>query len=191
MKIAIYRGSFDPFTNGHLKIVEYIINKNIVDEIWIMPCFQSKYGKNLSDYDHRINMCKLAISIFDSDKIKVSDYENGIVDLDTFEILSKIKQDYNINDIYFIMGMDNAIRAPSWKNFKELKYLAKIIIIPRLGYNPYNYWFMNMPHIYLNEYIENDINSTEIRKNIKNHDLNNLMIDSKVLDYILKYELYV
>ena len=45
-KIGIYGGSFNPITYGHTDVVKNIITKNLVDEIWIMPCAKNN-KKNL------------------------------------------------------------------------------------------------------------------------------------------------
>src|SRR4051812_40709890 len=59
MNIAIYGGSFDMPTLGHLMVVTHLLLNDVsVDRICIPPCFQQR-GKTLTEFHHREEMCRL------------------------------------------------------------------------------------------------------------------------------------
>ena len=54
MKIAIYPGSFDPITNGHIDIIERACN--IFDKVIISVVANAEKGNPLFTVDERKNM---------------------------------------------------------------------------------------------------------------------------------------
>lgn len=70
MKTALYTGSFDPITNGHLNIIQKATK--LFDKIIILIANNAK--KNyLFDIDDRISMLKKSLSHFDNIQIEYSD----------------------------------------------------------------------------------------------------------------------
>ncbi len=41
MKIALYLGSFNPFHNGHLKVIQQALNDFKIDKVVIVPTMQN------------------------------------------------------------------------------------------------------------------------------------------------------
>ena len=37
MKLGIYVGSFNPVHNGHLKVINYLLDNNYVDKVLVLP----------------------------------------------------------------------------------------------------------------------------------------------------------
>lgn len=145
------------------------------------------YTKNaLIDAKHRYNMLKLAIE----DKMEVEkiavESKIKLYASDTFEL---IKEKYNKDDIFFIMGSDNFRKMPTWKNYEELKSNYNIIVVERerkkiRNENPKN----------IIEFIpENlaEIDSTQIRQMIKNNENVEKYLNPNVIQYIKKNNLYI
>jgi nicotinate-nucleotide adenylyltransferase len=195
INIGLFGGSFNPITNSHVKLSKKILNSNInLKEIWFMPS-NSNDKKFLIDSYHRINMIKIAIQ--NIDKLKIFDFEiinklpcntlNTIKLLNKTEIIKKYK-------FYFIIGLDVANNLIKWKNYKELINIIDFIVIPRIGYEIKNDWFLKNNHLFLNNIIIEELSSTLFRKlYIKNkYHKNNLekIINKNVLKYILNNDLY-
>ena len=51
-------------------------------------------------------------------------------------------------------------------------------------------WFMNPPHVYLKDYIPDDISSSNCKKLLKTGGNLDSHLDKSVLDYIIQYNLY-
>jgi len=187
-KIGIYGGSFNPITYGHTDVVKNIITKNLVDEIWIMPCAKNN-KKNLVEGFHRLKMLELAISDFNNNNIKIFDYEikNNLPNrtLNTIKLLKSDKE-YKDHKYYFIVGMDVANDISNWHNYQELINLIKFIVLPRNNQVIIDDWFLNSPkHIYLNDASIREVSSTLFRETFDRN-----VIHSSVLNYILVNNLY-
>jgi len=76
MRTAIYPGTFDPITNGHLDIIQRACK--IFDEI-VVAVAQSEAKKPMFSLQKRIEMVKSATQ--DHQKIKVIGFENLLVNL--------------------------------------------------------------------------------------------------------------
>ena len=77
MNTAIYPGSFDPVTNGHLDIIER--STRIFDKVHVR-IVQNVHKKNVFSVEERIEMVKESTKQY-QDKITVAHYEGLLVDL--------------------------------------------------------------------------------------------------------------
>ncbi len=179
MKIAIYGGSFNPMHRGHEQIVEYILKNLDMDKIIIVPVgIPSHRENNLEQSDTRLKICR---EIFkDNSKIEVSDIEiksNG--KSYTYDTLIKLIEVYGKNNEFFeIIGEDSLKNFKTWKNYKELLKICKLIVFRRNDDEDKEIdkeFFKNSNIIILkNEYY--NYSSTEIREKVKNgEDISNLV----------------
>ena len=59
MRLGVYIGSFNPVHNGHIKLVNYLLDNNVVDKVLIVPTIGYWDKTNLVDIKDRINMLKI------------------------------------------------------------------------------------------------------------------------------------
>ena len=79
MKQAIFSGSFDPFTFGHLNIVQKALQK--VDRL-IINVGKNPYKKNMFSLDMRLNMIERALKEVDLyDRVELISYDGLLADL--------------------------------------------------------------------------------------------------------------
>ena len=76
MKIAIYPGTFDPITKGHLDIIERAVN--LFDKVIVSVAISSEKGKALFTIEERIKLIRLSINQFHS--VMVDSFEGLMVD---------------------------------------------------------------------------------------------------------------
>jgi len=193
-KVAILGGSFDPIHIGHIMMVYYTSKLNIFDEVWIMPCYKSAWGKELTDHKHRLKMCQLAMKyinlITKGNIIRVSDYEikNKITGR-THIILDNLKKKYNDITFSLVIGQDNADNINKWHNYKEIIKQYQFVVLPRDNKKPEK-WYLKKPHIYIKDLLPN-ISSTEIRKGLDdNFSKYTRYIPQDVWKYILDENIY-
>ncbi|MCI1734596.1 MAG: pantetheine-phosphate adenylyltransferase [Bacilli bacterium] len=75
MKIAVYPGSFDPFTNGHLDVA--LRARKIFDKVIILVAYNSKKPSYLFSAEERVRMIKEAVK--DYPDIEVASTEGLVV----------------------------------------------------------------------------------------------------------------
>ena len=76
MKTAIYPGTFDPITNGHLDIIERAVN--LFDRVIVSVALNSEMGNTLFSVDDRIKLIRASISNMPS--IEVDSFDGLMVD---------------------------------------------------------------------------------------------------------------
>ena len=180
MKLGIFLGSFNPPHKGHTHTVKYLLEKQIVDKVLIVPTKEYWDKKNLASLQDRINMLKF----FETKNI-IIDTENNDYEY-TYQLMRVLKNKYPNTELHLIIGADNIINFNKWKNYEELLQY-KIIIMNRgnIDIEKYANNYPNANFIILKDFENIDISSTEIRNN-----LNNRYLDNKVLRYIKKNNLY-
>ena len=99
MKLGVYIGSFNPVHNGHIEVVNYLLNNNIVDKVLIVPTGAYWDKNNLIDIKDRINMLRF----FENERILIDDKHNDIPY--TYLLMRKLKKEYD-DELYLILGAD-------------------------------------------------------------------------------------
>lgn len=187
MKLGVYVGSFDPVHKGHIKIVNYLLDKYL-DKVIIVPTGAYWDKTDLINVNHRINM----LNFFESDRIIIEEEKNNLPC--TYMIMEYLSKKYKDDEFYFIMGADNIIDFDKWDNYKELlKY--NFIIIARADIDV-KYYLKKLGkennYLLVEDLDDMDVSSTTVRNLIKEnklHDVENL-IDKQVLRYIIENNLY-
>lgn len=194
MKICLFSGAFDPFTIGHERIVQELLKH--VDKVWILPNFISGYGKKMTSFEHRLNMCNIIAEKYPK-QIIVKDYANTCksgqaIELlnQTVKILNDMFMDNKHDSFYFALGTDNANTVHLWEQAEKVINMAPFIIITRPGYKIIeNIWYTKPPHIILDPINNIDISSTIVRNKIKKNESTDLL-DPDIKMYIIRHQLY-
>ena len=167
MKIAIYSGSFNPIHLSHQKLAEYLIDKQLVDEVWfvVSPCNPLKDPASQLDEFIRLDMVVLAIN--GNPKLKASDVEFTMpVPSYTIDTLHQLTALYPEHTFALMIGSDNAVIFDQWKNYREILEEFPIYVYPRKGYD-----FSTVAGIYPQMHLLDtpfyEISSTQIRDMIK------------------------
>ena len=176
MRIGIYIGSFNPPHLGHKKVIDFLLEKDYVDKVVIVPTKNYWNKTNLIDIEDRINMLKY--------------YENTNIEIDTihnnypytYELLNKLKEVYPTDELYLIIGSDNLDELHEWKNIDDL--LNNKIIVLKRGTIKKNPSIDDKNIIYVEDFDNIDISSTEIRNGKFEY------LDDNIKDYILNNKLY-
>ena len=132
MRIAIFGGSFDPPHNGHKGIIEQVLNKLQIDLLIILVAYQNPFKSN-----YRIHAQKRFIwikKICESyNNVLCSDYEilqnKPTTTKDSIEYFKSL---YNPSKFYFILGQDNFLQLPQWRNFDTLRKNLYFIVFERI-----------------------------------------------------------
>lgn len=178
MKIAFYLGSFNPFHNGHLKVIETALTRDGMDKVVIVPTMQSpwKYNKVLDLYS-RCNIINLSImpllKIYGKNSISIDLIERELESpYYSYKTLNRLREEYSRNgenSLYFLCGQDTVSNISRWYNGD------KII-------NEWMFLVVDRP--------EGSISSSEIRKLVKECKDISPYVHNRVKDMIIRYYYY-
>lgn len=212
--VAIFGGTFNPVHNGHIDMINYLVDNYIVDEVWVLPSYVSPH-KSINDiisYEDRVNMLELSTknisnTIVNQFEKEFYDKNNDLVDKTyTYEILDALKKKYLNCRFHFIVGFDSIKYIHTWHRYKELIRDYWFYIFDREDDEFKN---IDQKRKYLNNLGKNyginfiyelfetkitNISSTEIRNLLKdidkNHDELLKYLNPDVLNYIIDHRLY-
>lgn len=199
-RVAILGGAFNPIHNSHIALAQFVLDTSKhFDKVWLLPCAEHMYGKQMVPADHRLAMCKLAAQA--DLRIEVSDFEIARkLAGETYQTAKMLNSIYHDRyEFAWIIGMDNANDAPSkWVNFGELERMMPFVVVPRKGEkrNPKVNWYLASPHIYLEPDNFNLIpshSSTKVRELLyadSSVDKLSEMVATEVEKYIKQHHLY-
>ncbi len=132
-RIGIFSGSFDPIHRGHLRIIRDVLEKNLVDEVLIVPSGTAPYRKPLADISHLRAMAQLAIIGL----TQVSIAPEGLLKSspDTVDTIRAIMRHYSGAEFYYIIGADKLAGILLWREVGRIFELCELLVYPRVGHN--------------------------------------------------------
>jgi nicotinate-nucleotide adenylyltransferase len=189
MKIGLLFGSFNPVHVGHLIIANYMANYTTLDKVWLVVSPQNplkKYGDLINTYD-RLEMCKLATD--NSKNIEISDVELKLpAPSYTIDTLAHLKEKYPQHEFALIMGSDNLVSLPKWKNYKLILRDYQVFVYPRPGYE--NTDLAAHPSVTITMTPLMELSATFIRQSLKEKKNVQYFVPDVVLDFIESKNLY-
>ena len=132
MRVGLFFGTFNPLHNAHIAICNKLLEKKLIDEVWLVPTPHSpdKNPEKLIDISIRLDMINLVINKIRN--IKVSEIELGMKKPNfTYLTLKEFKKKFPHNEFAVIMGEDNFLNFDTWKNNEFIKSNFQIISYPR------------------------------------------------------------
>lgn len=189
-QIGIFSGSFNPVHIGHLVLANYMREFTYLDEVWfvVTPHNPLKETNSLLADDIRLKMMKLALQDFDN--LKVSDVEFDMPKPSyTIDTLIKLRTENLDSEFTLIIGGDNWIKFPRWKDNERLAKEFKILIYPRLG-EDIRISEEHVDNVQLVDAPIVEISSTFIRESIRTGKDVRAFLPNRVYDYIISNKLY-
>jgi len=190
-KIGFFGGTFDPIHIGHTAIAEMAIEVSGLDTLLICPAFQSplRKNKNLFQTADRLSMINEFVKL--NPRIEVFDYEiNKPQPSFTYLTIERLKLIYPDAKFFLIIGDDQFVSLPKWKNIDQLSDAVHFLVFRRtLQTTPeapipnINYTLMENPLI--------DISSTSIRACLSAGISIREMVPQPVFNYLKRNHLLV
>jgi nicotinate-nucleotide adenylyltransferase len=139
-RVGIYGGTFDPIHVGHLHVITQLIEKDLVDQLLVIPAgdpLLRQYAP-IATGQQRRTMCQLAMADLPADvaaKVQVNPIEilrtGPSYAIDTVEAVA---QNYPGDIIVLVIGQDAAEKLEQWHRIDELRGMVEFLIIGRPGY---------------------------------------------------------
>jgi nicotinate-nucleotide adenylyltransferase len=189
MKVGLYFGTYNPIHNGHLAIAKYMAEHAGLDEIWFVVSPQNpfKTNKKLLDDYQRLEMVSRAIE--DDSRFQASKIEFNLPRPSyTVNTLAHLRKEYPTYGFQLIMGSDNLVLLPKWRDAESILASHKVLVYPRPGFNAET--FQARPGIQLAHAPLMEISSTDIRAAIaEGKDVSHLM-PPKAWQYLKEMNFY-
>ena len=191
-RIGIFGGTFNPPHIAHCIVAESVRAQLILDKIIFIPSGNPPLKESIPAED-RLAMANLAFG--DDINFEVSDIEiRNITDKSyTVNTLRKLRIKYEGERIklFLIIGADNLLDLPRWKDPGQLFELAEIVVINRPGFDPKNSKkefyekakFTDVPYL--------EISSSMIREYVKIGRPVKYLVTKEVEEYIEDNKLYL
>jgi len=137
--IGLFGGTFNPIHLGHLRAVQEVQNRFVLDKFYIIPAAlpPHKEAGDVVDAKYRLEMIRQAVSEYPEllKSVIISDVElkrsGPSYTIDTVSHFKSILPDYS--KLYLILGIDAFLEIDTWKSFSDLFYLTVFIVITRPG----------------------------------------------------------
>jgi nicotinate (nicotinamide) nucleotide adenylyltransferase len=146
-RVAIFGGSFNPITDGHLKMACEVLHSKKVDELWLIPCGKRPDKPSLKTPAlNRYIMCQIAVNsklpmINDGLDFAISCHD---AELDapkayiTPVLLRKLDKMYPDIEFCFMAGADLLEGMHTWggkdKSLDGWELTREMVVLPREGY---------------------------------------------------------
>jgi len=189
MKICLFGGSFDPIHSGHLAVAEQVLENNLCDKIWFIPCYKNPLKKEPTKTEHRKKMIEIAIKKkenFELNEIELNKKETNY----TLETVKELKKEFPEHKFCFIIAAKALDDFHKWKNPEELLKEIEFIIVSVENALELPLEIQEVNPKKLKPTKHSDVSSTVIRKRIKEGKSVSGLLPEKVFDYIKKNHLY-
>lgn len=214
MNIGLFGGTFNPFHNGHIGIIQHVKKQYALEKLFLIPSATPPHKPdiNLAPANDRFLMVKKSLQAHD--EFLVSDKElirKG--PSYTIDTIKEFKKEYGPDArFYLLMGSDAFLDIDNWKHTNQIFNAVQIIIMLRGQWKDYDplisfideniskgyifnreqnaFCLKNKPNIYVCKVPKIDISSTMIRERVKNNLPIKALVPESVEKIIRTKELY-
>lgn len=136
--IALYGGAFDPPHIGHVAFCRELASRTEFDSVWVLPSYRHPFGKAMTDFEHRLQMCRIAFSSI-SEKIEIRKDEAKVRGKGyTIELIHYLLKEYPDTCFVLVLGTDNYSQKHKWKDFEQIDELVRVEFFGRKGWEQEN-----------------------------------------------------
>ena len=133
-RVAILGGSFNPPHLGHQALCLMVLEAAPIDELWVLPTYRHFFGKELVDFDHRVDLCRRLVAPL-GPRAQVLEIEREIASegrmLDTLEeLLARFPE----HSYRLVIGADILKETDRWHRWDQVCRIAEPLVFQRHGY---------------------------------------------------------
>lgn len=128
--IGLFGGSFNPAHGGHLHVAKAGLRQLQLDEIWWLVSPQNPLKPEQPSWDSRAETVR---NMPLPPKMRVSDIELRYGTQYTVDLLRTLKTRKRNATFVFMMGADNLLQFPKWRDWEAIMEIIPIAVIARPG----------------------------------------------------------
>ncbi|HJZ51921.1 MAG TPA: nicotinate-nucleotide adenylyltransferase [Candidatus Acidoferrales bacterium] len=211
--VALFGGTFDPIHSGHIAVAQAAQKRFHIDAIYFVPSSRPphKHKPALTPFLHRYTMVALGCANHAYLHPSLAEAPDGAAShvFYTIDTVRRFRREHPDDHLYFIVGADQFLEIPTWKNYEALLDSCDFIIASRPGFRldalrliippeKLGRTKVDDPHkivlrksvIHLLTTVSSHISSTEIRQRLDRHQSIHGLVPAPVEEYILGQALY-
>lgn len=133
LKVGLLGGSFNPAHEGHLHITRMCLTSLGLDRVWwlVSPGNPLKPEKGMAPYEDRFASAE---ELARDPRIVVSGIERELGTRYTADTLIALTERFADVNFVWLMGADNMLQFPKWRNWREILEMVPVAVYPRPGY---------------------------------------------------------
>lgn len=133
-RIGLLGGTFDPLHNGHLAVARAVRDQLALDQVQLIPASRPPHKLHYAITPFAIRAAMIQAALADEPALVLSlveqDTSGPSYSIDTLERLAPTLGGLQP---YFIIGADAFVDIGSWKRFRDLPRLTKLVVVNRDG----------------------------------------------------------
>jgi len=210
--IAIFGGTFDPIHAGHIAVAQAAQRRFHLDAIHFIPSSRPphKSQQELTPFIHRYTMVALACAehpgFLPSLAEAPASPPHVFYSIDT---VRKFRREHPDDHLFFIIGADQFLEFPTWKNYEQLLDSCDFIVASRPGFrldalrlivppeklgrstgHEQNKIVLRKSVVHLLTTVASHVSSTEVRDRLQRNQGIHGLVPPRVEEYILGQALY-
>ena len=173
--VGIFGGRFDPPHLGHVALARTAVERFGIDELHVTVVADAAHKPSAATAADRLEMARLAFAELDAH-----------VELEEHRYTVDALEEAGYEDPIFLIGADELVALPTWKEPERLLELARLGVATRPGYAPAT----ASPRIKLFELEPHPVSSSELRERVRNGEPIDGLVAPGVARYIAEHRLY-
>jgi nicotinate-nucleotide adenylyltransferase len=214
--VALFGGTFDPIHAGHIAVAQAAQKRFHLDAIYFVvssrPPHKTKTA--LTPFTHRFAMAALACADHSGFLPSLAEAPVGGATPHVFytvDTVRKFHREHPGDHIYFIVGADQFLEIPTWKNYETLLDSCDFIVASRPGFRldalrlvippeklgraagqaqDSNRIVLHKSAVHLMNTVASHVSSTEVRERLELGKSIHGLVPARVEEYILGQALY-
>ncbi len=188
-KLGIFGGAFDPIHIGHLVEAQYATEELGLDKLLFIPAGDHPLKPISSSSEHRLEMTRIAIQ--DNPIFELSDIETKRAGKSyTIDTVQQIQRLFPANELYLVVGIDNADTFHKWHRMDEILEQCKVVVLSRMMTDDYVLSPSLLEKITILDSPIIETSSTDIRERVEEGVSIRYLVPDKVREYIYSHKLY-
>jgi nicotinate-nucleotide adenylyltransferase len=213
--VALFGGTFDPIHAGHISVAQAAQRRFHLDAIYFIPSSRPphKSQRELEPFVHRYAMVALACADHASFVPSLAEAPTpgfGSHIFYTIDTVRKFHREHPDDHLYFMLGADQFLEIPTWKNYESLLDSCDFIIASRPGFRldalrlvippekfgrsaqapDGNKIVLRKSEVHLLTTVASHVSSTEIRQRLERKQTIHGLVPARVEEYIVGQALY-
>lgn len=216
--VALFGGTFDPIHAGHIAVAQAAQRRFHLDAIYFVPSSRPPHKSKpaLTPFVHRYSMVALGCA---GHACFVPSLAEAPVDAAashifyTIDTVRRFRREHPNDHLYFVVGADQFLEIPTWRQYESLLDACDFIIASRPGFrldalrlvippekfgraaghpgNDPHKFILRKSEVHLLTTVSSHISSTEVRHRLAKHQSIHGLVPGPVEDYILGQALYL